>query len=763
MTTRRLSGLLIATALAGSTAAAQTNPLQRFTTGGRDLVVLDFAGTAVGEFPSSVRMINGVMNVVERNGMHMLRASSMSAFLITLSQPLPKDFSVEATLIPKDGFNPEDIAIEGTPVINQGRGSAHLQWQPSSFRVIGGRQNNFEAVLPEAIQATAGRLTQVVFKLEGEQVSFYVNGRLLSTLPDTRFVRGRVLRVTLGGQDDGPAAVYLASLRVVANAPPVGPIVADQSADPRIPTRPDSGGQPQIGTPPRESTSPATSPPNPGSVSRTGTTTVKTPPPPTVGSPSPASTGGVPNAMNDGPAPTVAVMSTPGGIQLKYTNVTDAQSYVVCRESPPGSSCQQVDLGAPVVSGNVFTVFDLGLPANSSHGYRVKAVQPNGHYGEGGPATATTGLLPTPTNLRVSRVTPTPAIVTLEWDPVQYTDNGGSKALPTYELTGTGISTPLIVSGTTASVSLSSSIGTYEWKVASVLVGQNGSVHRSSPSQISYVCRYRVVAIGIHVGRQTHDNVLLFDGAEDEVYLATATGLTNRAVTSPQVTLTKSSTFGDVTGYANRIKAGSATPNGGLRQGDKIPATINVNATGVAPSTSFPLLIWEGPLDDQAVLTLHPMIWEEDKSNRSYIRWAESISTLIRSRYAGVQSTIQAIQQLAAAGDVGPIRPAGAFESCMTTISPLIDECVDGDDRPVGLDAVTDQFLRYDNRFLVLTRAAVEKSLQKALSPQPIAGTAGFNASAPGVISLQFSDASVIPSPMGTGFYYLYLKIERVP
>src|SRR6185436_13057279 len=186
-----------------------------FTVGGRDLLLLDFAGTAVGDFPSSVQMLSGVMNVVDKSGVHMLRASAVSSFLITLPQPLPQDFTVEATLIPKAGANPEDIAFEGTPQINQGRNSANVMWHPNSLRVVGGGVENFEAVLPQYIQMTAGRLTQVVMKVEGPTIKVYTNGRLLSTLPNRLFVRSRVLRVLLGGQDDGTEAVYLAQLRIV--------------------------------------------------------------------------------------------------------------------------------------------------------------------------------------------------------------------------------------------------------------------------------------------------------------------------------------------------------------------------------------------------------------------------------------------------------------------------------------------------------------------------------------------------------------------
>lgn len=208
------------------TAPSTTNPLQRFTVGGRDLMLLDFAGTAVGDFPSNLQMLGGVMNVVDKGGVHMLRASAVSSFLITLPQPLPQDFTVEATLIPKVEANPEDIAFEGTPVINQGRNSANVMWHPNSIRATGGGVENFEAVLPEAIQKTAGRLTQVVMKVEGQTIKVYTNGRLLSTMPNRMFVRSRVLRVLLGGQDDDTQAVYLAQLRIVDNVAAVGPVAA---------------------------------------------------------------------------------------------------------------------------------------------------------------------------------------------------------------------------------------------------------------------------------------------------------------------------------------------------------------------------------------------------------------------------------------------------------------------------------------------------------------------------------------------------------
>jgi len=58
----------------------------------------------------------------------------------------------------------------------------------------------------------------VVVTFDGTEVKLYTNGQRLFTLADRRFMRSRVLRVFLGGQDEGDQAVYLAGLRITAGA-----------------------------------------------------------------------------------------------------------------------------------------------------------------------------------------------------------------------------------------------------------------------------------------------------------------------------------------------------------------------------------------------------------------------------------------------------------------------------------------------------------------------------------------------------------------
>jgi hypothetical protein len=285
------------------------------------------------------------------------------------------------------------------------------------------------------------------------------------------------------------------------------------------------------------------------------------------------------------------------------------------------------------------------------------------------------------------------------------------------------------------------------------------------PSAAGGVSRYRVVAMGVFVSRHTYDNVLNFDGVEDELFLATVVNATDRSLSTSYVTTSKSPTFGDIAGFPNRLKGGSASPNGGIFRGDLVPALIDLNAPAGILSPAFPLLLWEGPLDDQGMVVLHPTLWEVDKGVDPYIGWITRQSNRAKARYGALPVTQQAIQSLRDAESLLP----GSGEPVMNCINPApsprihIDVCIDGEDRPIGLAAAPNRVDYWlDDRFIVLTKTAIEKSLQLPAVPQGKVGQAGFTASGPGVIELHFRDA-VSQAPFGFGDYYLYLRVERAP
>jgi hypothetical protein len=215
----RAGGLL--TALVLSTVSVARDAMGQgssITPGAREIIALTFANTAVGEFPKGLRLLKGSLEVVDKDGVGMLRATTPSEFRITLPEALPEDFTLEFDLMPKECCNPEDLAFEGTPAMSRSTSSAQVSWSSETQTVVGGGAY-FQAATPAKLRETlVGQLNQIMASFEGGTLKLYTNGERLYTLSERRFARGRVLRVFLGGQDDDKQAVYLARLRVAAGA-----------------------------------------------------------------------------------------------------------------------------------------------------------------------------------------------------------------------------------------------------------------------------------------------------------------------------------------------------------------------------------------------------------------------------------------------------------------------------------------------------------------------------------------------------------------
>ncbi len=230
LSVRRVLNLLLALgAVIAARATAQSTAASGFIPGGRDIVNLDFAGTPIGELPKGLRLLQGNLEVVDKDGVHMLRASSPSEFVIQLPEALPRDFTVEFELIPKACCNPEDLMLEGVISGSRSSVSAQLTWHPGHLMVVGGNSSMFQMDMPAAIGAVLpSALTKVVVSFEDETVKMYTNGRRLYTLAERKFARGRVMRISLGGQDEDKYAVYLARVRIAESGP--GAVASSQAA-----------------------------------------------------------------------------------------------------------------------------------------------------------------------------------------------------------------------------------------------------------------------------------------------------------------------------------------------------------------------------------------------------------------------------------------------------------------------------------------------------------------------------------------------------
>ena len=390
----RLAALFALGLLSPAPAGAQGPPPGRPTVYS---FVLDLAGTPVGEIPTAIKQTKGIMEVVIKDGMPMLKASAASEFVITLPQVLPPDFTLEFEIVPKACCNPQDLSFEGTPTINQGTGSAHILWDSDGYlAVIGGGPNNYEAPMPEDFQTTLpGVLTSVVAVIQGPTVRLYTNGRRLFTL-DRTFARGRVLRVFLGGQDDGAHAVYLAGLRIAAGVRP-------------------PAGVPAIPVPPPAPPPPAPPPPAPGQPAPSGSTGGRTQPSgpaitagPLTRSATSCSPGTVPGAP---PLNYQVGGGRVGGAVLEWWVDTGAE-YLVERSPDPGdgsrswtrltSTCDvpngMYNFMRLHEDGNSYPAINMadvypGLQLGAAYVYRVTAIRPDGTSGSSEASYTTSGGL----------------------------------------------------------------------------------------------------------------------------------------------------------------------------------------------------------------------------------------------------------------------------------------------------------------------------------------------------------------------------------
>ena len=379
----------------------------RFTTGDRDLVSLTF-GTSTATLSATLTVQSGAVHPVTMFGQPMLRVAERTSLLVHLPEVLPQNFTLEFDIVPKTCCMPEDLAVEGTRTINQGTTSANVLWHRDQIMVVGGASDNYHGKVPEALAASVpGNLTRIVLVVQGDNMTLLTNGQQLFSLTSRKFVRDNILRVFLGGQNDTDRAVYLARLRVIANA--TGPVVG---------TSPTGAQQTAILAPGAT-----------GTVVPAGTTG------------KPVGTAPAPRGvtvMGNGPAPTsLTVSGGPTTATLTWNAATGATSYRVNR-AITGTTDWMPLTPTPITATSLAN--DPLPDHRQSYTYQVLAYQPGGQFG--GASVDYTPPRPTdPTNLTA---TVSGTVIQLSWTGVPYVSG--------YMVWGPGLPNATEVTGATIQI-----------------------------------------------------------------------------------------------------------------------------------------------------------------------------------------------------------------------------------------------------------------------------------------------------------------------
>ena len=305
------------TAGAASRGTAQT---QTVTGGARQIMALDFSTMPVGDFPKRNDLhTQSSLEIVDHNGVHLLKAGLASAFVIDLPENLPDQFTLEFDVVSQECCGSDDLAFETTRN-DPNQNSAKVSWSPAVQRVSGGGGSPFTATT----RLTGGQLDHVLASVEGTTIKLYTDNVRLYTVSGYRLVRGQVLRVSLNGTDEGKGAVYLARVRIAEGVATVT----------------------QIASAPVEGVVVASAPPT----SATGMLVAPPPAPPPVAAPSGAWSGGVtrtgattvlasPNRLHAEGTPAMATLTwleptgwTPTGYTVVRNTVGTSESFLLTSE-----------------------------------------------------------------------------------------------------------------------------------------------------------------------------------------------------------------------------------------------------------------------------------------------------------------------------------------------------------------------------------------------------------------------------------------------
>jgi OmpA-OmpF porin, OOP family len=182
-----------------------------FVPGERVLFADDFAADRVGNFPRRLEMLVGNMEVVEWKGRRFLRATSPSAFAITLPEVLPQRFTLEMDVtVPWWGMSiyggPDGRAnpSESSPRRDLSHAFVYLSGTEAGLLRAGGEAAAI--VDPQSVLAAelgdssiGGHLVRLRVHADGQYVKVYLDEHRIANVPNADFLRTRKIVVETTG------------------------------------------------------------------------------------------------------------------------------------------------------------------------------------------------------------------------------------------------------------------------------------------------------------------------------------------------------------------------------------------------------------------------------------------------------------------------------------------------------------------------------------------------------------------------------------
>ena len=188
-----------------------------FVPGNKVIFYTDFSEDRVGNAPRGLKYKSGPVEIVERDGVKMLRATGKSELLIPVGKKLPERFTLEIDAIgPPSGVN-EMVSVEGGSAMARSATSGNLMWSPEGTWIEGSGMNGANSTVnfpPDVTKALLGKVAHIRVLMDSGYLKMFVNERRIYNRPDFAFKRDSVIRLVVWGLETDGMATYLTSVRV---------------------------------------------------------------------------------------------------------------------------------------------------------------------------------------------------------------------------------------------------------------------------------------------------------------------------------------------------------------------------------------------------------------------------------------------------------------------------------------------------------------------------------------------------------------------
>lgn len=204
---------------AGQGAAAKVWENYDFVPGSKVIFYTDFSEDRVGNFARGLKYRSGAAEIVERDGVKMLRATQQSEFLVPLGRKLPQRFTLELDVLvpPVYPVTSPLIVIEGGAEMDHGDASAEINWHTHHLTINGGGQDPSSSQQhreEDVASKMYGTVVHLRILMDTAYFKMYANEKRLYNIPELQFKRDSVIRIKLSGSDETDQALFLTGIRV---------------------------------------------------------------------------------------------------------------------------------------------------------------------------------------------------------------------------------------------------------------------------------------------------------------------------------------------------------------------------------------------------------------------------------------------------------------------------------------------------------------------------------------------------------------------